>query len=45
MPCVNGCARATKGSPDARPVNAGIGPARLERYGEEILAQLDSVRG
>jgi hypothetical protein len=23
----------------------GIGPARLERYGEEILAQLDSVRG
>ena len=23
----------------------GIGPARLERYGDEILAQLDSVRG
>jgi len=23
----------------------GIGPAKLERYGDEILAVLDSVRG
>lgn len=32
---------------DARELLAceGIGPARLERYGEEILAVLDSVRG
>jgi superfamily II DNA helicase RecQ len=32
---------------DARELLAceGIGPSRLERYGEEILALLDSVRG
>ncbi len=32
VPCVNGCARATKGSPDARPVNAGIGTHTARAY-------------
>ena len=32
---------------DARELLAcdGIGPSRLERYGDDILAVLDSVRG
>jgi hypothetical protein len=32
VPCVNGRARATRGSPDARPVNAGIGTHSAKAY-------------
>ena len=32
VPCVNGSARATNGSPDARPVNAGIGTRTAKAY-------------
>ncbi|MBA2523079.1 MAG: ATP-dependent DNA helicase UvrD2, partial [Solirubrobacterales bacterium] len=44
--------RQLEGVADAMPTDArellacdGIGPSRLERYGDEILAVLDSVRG